>query len=356
VGQDGVVPLEEGQLRLSNRRRGVTFSEEAPMKLEEERSTGRVVYVPEAGDDHWDAGLKERSRHAQSAFEARPLTRGRAAAGEDDQAGSLEVARKDLVGAKDTSRERFSIWGQDETPAAEGIAFHRVAREMHDVASSQPIEDRALRGRGVQQQLGIGIELGDLRRLDLGSSKARKAWRGAAALVERKVTTPPPIAYLESRKRGFADKSYFLAGFVEDAREIRFLLRELEGEALDRLLRDVAAFLAGVHARGVLHKDLSDGNILVKADSRGGRVFYLLDTNRVRTRKRVGGLARMKNLIRLGIPPDKQDRFLGYYARGNSLPKTLRRWYKFQKAWYAGRINLKKKLRLKQLARKLGIQ
>lgn len=188
------------------------------------------------------------------------------------------------------------------------------------------------------------------------ASKARKAWRGAAALVERKVNTPPPIAYLESRKRGFADKSYFLAGFVEDAREIRFLLRELEGEALDRLLRDVAAFLAGVHARGVLHKDLSDGNILVKADSRGGRVFYLLDTNRVRTRKRVGGLARMKNLIRLGIPPDKQDRFLGYYARGNSLPKTLRRWYKFQKAWYAGRINLKKKLRLKQLARKLGIQ
>jgi len=188
------------------------------------------------------------------------------------------------------------------------------------------------------------------------ASKARKAWHGAAALAARKVNTPPPIAYLESRKRGFVDESFFLAGFVEDAREIRFLLRELEGEALDRLVRDVAAFLADVHSRGVLHKDLSDGNILVKTDPRGGRVFYLLDTNRVRTRKRVGGLARMKNMVRLGIPPDKQDRFLGYYASGKSLPKTLRRWYKFQKAWYAGRVDLKKKLRLKQLAGKLGIQ
>src|SRR3972149_6819191 len=50
---------------------------------------------------------------------------------------------------------------------------------MHDVASPRAGEERALRGRGVQQQLGVRIELGDLCRLDLGSSKARKArsWR-----------------------------------------------------------------------------------------------------------------------------------------------------------------------------------
>jgi hypothetical protein len=188
------------------------------------------------------------------------------------------------------------------------------------------------------------------------ASKARKAWRGASALVERHINTPPPIAFLESRKRGFVDKSYFLAGFVEDAREIRFLLRELEGQALDGLLRDVAAFLAEAHDRGVLHKDLSDGNILVGTDPRGGWVFYLLDTNRVRTRDHIGGLARMKNLVRLGIPPDRQDLFLESYGRGKPFPKILRRWYKFQKACYAGRVNFKKRLRLKQLARKLGLQ
>src|SRR3990172_8876545 len=63
VGQDGVVPLEEGQLRLPDRRRGVTFSEEAPVKLDEERSTGRVVYVPEAGGDPPPPRPQQKSPH-----------------------------------------------------------------------------------------------------------------------------------------------------------------------------------------------------------------------------------------------------------------------------------------------------
>ena len=187
-------------------------------------------------------------------------------------------------------------------------------------------------------------------------SKAAKAWRGASALVERGINTPPPIAYLESRKRGFVDRSYFLAGPIDDAREVRFLFRELQGEALDVLLRDLAAFLSGCHDRGIIHKDLSDGNILVKRGDRGQTLFFLLDTNRVRTRKRVGPLARMKNLVRLGVPPDKRAFFLEQYAQGKPLPKTLVRWYNFHKAFYAGRVNLKKRLRLKKLAGKLGIQ
>ena len=187
-------------------------------------------------------------------------------------------------------------------------------------------------------------------------SKAAKAWRGASALVERGIDTPPPIAYLESRKRGFVDRSYFLAGPIDDAREVRFLFRELQGEALDALLRDLGAFLSGCHDRGIIHQDLSDGNILVKRGNRGQSLFFLLDTNRVRTRKRVGPLARMKNLVRLGVPPDKRAFFLEQYAQGKPLPKTLVRWYNFHKALYAGRVSLKKRLRLKKLAGKLGIQ
>jgi len=187
-------------------------------------------------------------------------------------------------------------------------------------------------------------------------SKAAKAWRGARALVSRKIDTPPPIAYLESRQRGFIDRCYFLAAPVEDAREVRFLFRELQGEELGALLSDLAAFLSECHDRGVVHKDLSDGNILVKQGERGERLFYLLDTNRVRIRGRVGRWSRMRNLIRLGIPPDKQVFFLERYVKSGPLARSLVRWYKFNKACYAGRVELKKKLRLKQLARKLGIQ
>lgn len=187
-------------------------------------------------------------------------------------------------------------------------------------------------------------------------SKAAKAWRGAAALVERKIGTAPPVAYWESRRRGTVNESYFLTERIEGGREIRFLFRELEGDALDRLLSDVAVFLAGCHARGVVHKDLSDGNILVGTNDGGGPAFYLLDTNRVRLRKRLGPLARIKNLVRLGIPAARRGFFLDRYIEAAPLAKGFRWWYKLQKACYTGRIELKKKLRLRSAARKLGIQ
>ncbi len=41
--------------------------------------------------------------------------------------------------------------------------------------------------------------------------KASKSWRGAVALVERGIETPPPVAYLVKRKGLFLDKSFFLA-------------------------------------------------------------------------------------------------------------------------------------------------
>jgi serine/threonine protein kinase len=187
-------------------------------------------------------------------------------------------------------------------------------------------------------------------------SKAAKAWRGAAALVARGLPTAPPIAFLESRRGGFAAESYFLSGRLEGVREVRFLFRDLRGEALDRLLSGLAAFLVACHERGIVHRDLSDGNILVGPDGRGGQAFYLLDTNRVRVRRRLGPLARVKNLVRLGVPAERRDYFLDRYSGDRPLPPGLRRWYKFHKAVYSGRIRLKKKLRLKALARKLGLQ
>jgi len=186
-------------------------------------------------------------------------------------------------------------------------------------------------------------------------SKAAKAWRGAVALADRSVGTAQPIAFLESRRRGFVDRCYFLTEHLEGLREIRFLLRELRGDALDLLLRAAAGFLAQAHDRGVVHKDLSDGNILVRTEGGAGHAFYLLDTNRVRIKRRVGPCLRMKNLVRLGIPADRREYFLDQYGRGCPVPRRLRWWYRFQKSLYTGRVNLKKALRLKQLARKLGI-
>jgi len=187
-------------------------------------------------------------------------------------------------------------------------------------------------------------------------SKAARAWRGALALKERRLGTASPAAYLEKRKHGFVERSFFFAARVDGATEIRGLFRSLQAAELEPLLSALAAFLSECHDRGVLHRDLSDGNVLVKTDDLGGVLFYLLDTNRIRLRKRLGEFRRSKNLIRLGVPPDFQRYFLNAYFRDQQLPKAYWFWYRINKAVFANTVRLKKKLRLRQIGRFLRIQ
>jgi serine/threonine protein kinase len=193
-------------------------------------------------------------------------------------------------------------------------------------------------------------------------SKAAKAWRGACGLIERGLQTPLPLAWLEERKRGLVAQSFFLSERIYGGREIRDLFKEPTADDLRPLLAVLARSLWFCHENGILHRDLSDGNILVKMDdgAEGDVHFYFLDTNRIRIHehKKVGLLARAKNLIRLGIPPAQQLSFLEQYAgAGGRAPSRLFVfWYRLNKTIFSGYIRLKKKLKLKRLARTLRIQ
>jgi len=187
-------------------------------------------------------------------------------------------------------------------------------------------------------------------------SKAAKAWRGALALRQRGLATAAPVAYLEKRRHGRAESSFFLAERIADAEEIRHLFRRSSPEDLRTLLISLARHLSVCHDRGILHRDLSDGNVLVRKEPDGTMTFFFLDTNRVRVRKKICGLARAKNLIRLGVPAAYQEVFLREYFHPRQLPKTAWLWYKINKTVFSGYIGLKKKLRLRRIARKLGIQ
>jgi serine/threonine protein kinase len=187
-------------------------------------------------------------------------------------------------------------------------------------------------------------------------SKAARAWRGALALKERGLKTAPPAAYLERRRRGLVERSYFFAERIEGAEEVRSLFRRLGPAELDPLLAALADHLSLCHDRGILHRDLSDGNVMVKKDASGRFVFYLLDTNRIRQRKRVGPFRRAKNLIRLGVPRDFQEKFVLKDRGAGPLRKTHWLWYRGNKSVFTAYLGLKKKLRLRQVARFLRIQ
>jgi serine/threonine protein kinase len=186
-------------------------------------------------------------------------------------------------------------------------------------------------------------------------SKARKAWRGAGALYNRRLNTPCPIAFLEKRKGLFVDESYFISEAVEDVLEIRYLFPSLPEERLKKLLAAVAGDMRLSHEEGIHHRDLSDGNILVGEDKEDYRLFFI-DTNRIRLRRRIGIWRRVKSLIRLGIPRDFQRFFLEQYCRTGRLPGKIWLWYRFNKASFTWYIEVKKKLHLRQIARKLKIQ
>jgi glycosyltransferase involved in cell wall biosynthesis len=185
-------------------------------------------------------------------------------------------------------------------------------------------------------------------------SKAIKAWRGAVACVDRDVSTPRPMACLERRRAGVVAESWFVSAWVENAREIRHLFLELEGDDLRVLVSGLAAYLRRAHERGILHGDLSDGNILVSGPP--PYRFFLIDTNRIRARRRLSWRSRIRNLVRLGVPPDAQDAFLDAYLAERRGSTGLRRLYRRAKKRYAANVALKKKLRLRRLAERLKIQ
>ena len=185
--------------------------------------------------------------------------------------------------------------------------------------------------------------------------KAARAWRGAAACRGRAVPTPLPMAYLERRARGVVAEGYYLSAYLPDAVEIRSLLRELPPDGLGRLLAELAKFLVFCHNEGILHRDLSDGNILVRSPRPGAYDLCLIDTNRIRVRRSIPLLARLRNLVRLGVPPAYQELFLRLYLGDARASRPLVFWYRANKSFYAGFVAFKKKLRLRRLAERLGI-
>lgn len=186
--------------------------------------------------------------------------------------------------------------------------------------------------------------------------KAFKAWQGGVALVERGIETPAPVAYLEKRKGLFLDQSFYLAERVGRVEEIRFLFIKLPHSELRELLLSLSRYLSTCHKKGILHHDLSDGNILVKKEKSGKFRFYLIDTNRIRIKRRIGLLKKVKNLIRLGVPPEFQRFFLEEYLGTTHVKKFLWFWYRINKMIYSHFVALKRKLRLRRLARRLKIQ
>lgn len=149
----------------------------------------------------------------------------------------------------------------------------------------------------------------------LRRSKAERAYRHAIRLRGLGIGTPEEVAFLEIRRYGLLQYSYFVS-ICSDYEPMRSVTEQDPGlpevgAALDAL----AQYLFGIHNAGVLHKDLNIGNILYRRNRAGGYDFQLIDTNRMRFYRTLPLNVRLDNLRRLSCPAPAYLYLLDRYAR-----------------------------------------
>ncbi len=111
-------------------------------------------------------------------------------------------------------------------------------------------------------------------------SKAERAFLNAAELLRRGIDTPENIAWGSVSESGIFRTGYF----VSDVNNSPSIEDELSnGENFNKALaEDFAQFVAVLHTKGVLHKDLNCSNVIYRSLSEGVHEFSLIDNNRMK--------------------------------------------------------------------------
>jgi serine/threonine protein kinase len=112
-------------------------------------------------------------------------------------------------------------------------------------------------------------------------SKAERSFKYAIRLREQSISTPEPIAYILTKRRGLLYESYFISKQLHDYRTFyEFGKGGIAGR--EHILSAFAVFTAELHEKGIYHKDYSPGNILFR-EAKGEEIeFSIVDINRMR--------------------------------------------------------------------------
>lgn len=153
------------------------------------------------------------------------------------------------------------------------------------------------------------IVYGTLRR-----SKAARACRHAALLRKRGIDTPREIAAVEIRRHGLLYQSYFISEYSTYKSLLPITKLDIQHPEVQNVLKALTSFLRKMHQSGILHLDLNISNILYQDNGNGEYLFQVIDTNRMKFRKRISLRKCIDNLRRLSCPMPTYLYILDQYA------------------------------------------
>ena len=183
------------------------------------------------------------------------------------------------------------------------------------------------------------------------TSGARLSWNNASQLRRRGVATPPQIAFFEPIHE--AGRSYYLSEYLDRAWSARHAFSELghdhsgcRGFSKATIYHALARFILKMHGRGVFHRDLSAGNLLMQPDERLNLKVYAIDFARaVFFDKPLGLRRRIADLMRICHPLDWDDRELLVSSYFNALGRDLPDWWTVPFSYYDWKHHIKNAFR-----------
>lgn len=110
-------------------------------------------------------------------------------------------------------------------------------------------------------------------------SKAKRSYKHALILLEKGINTPEPIAYIEEKKGGLFNRSYYISEQLNFNHNF-YDISDKSSPECEIITCAFVRFIADIHEKKVLHKDLSPGNVLYDIVD-GKPVFSLVDINRM---------------------------------------------------------------------------